>query len=399
MSSASNIPVITEGEAQATLANLARAWASPETFAFLPNRGSEVLEWMERRLSLLPEAYRRDHFVLLTSGSTGTPKCVVGLKARAEGLARVLHSAQDGEEVRECVLALPLSYSYAFVNQWLWSSVHGRRLVATEGFSQPDRLGAALREARCAMLCLVGAHVGLLEMYFSGETFPGVIRLHFAGGRFPQERLGLLARLFPNAVVFNNYGCAEAMPRLTLRRAADGEAAHHIGWPISGVELKADEAGRLQFRSAHGAVAVVDDGGFRAVGSEEWMFTGDLGQLAEDGHWELLGRQGEVFKRYGEKISLLQVLGVIREGWAGMADCYRETDRKGEDGYVLVLSPAATAEDARRLLRALSGRFPRPHWPLRVEGLPQWPLLSNGKTDRDALARHADAKVLWNQIY
>ena len=69
------------------------------------------------------------------------------------------------------------------------------------------------------MICLIGAQVPLLIEYYAGHVFSGVIRVHFAGGRFPAERLGDLHQIFPNAQIFNNYGCAEALPRLTLRPA------------------------------------------------------------------------------------------------------------------------------------------------------------------------------------
>src|ERR1035441_6572038 len=109
------------------------------------------------------------------------------------------------------------------------------------------------------MICLVGAQVPLLAQYYEDHSFPGVIRVHFAGGRFPQERLDEVRRLFPQAAIFNNYGCAEAMPRLTLRRAEAATVAHHIGWPLPGVEMQSDEGSRVLFRSPYGAVALMDE--------------------------------------------------------------------------------------------------------------------------------------------
>ena len=47
-----------------------------------------------------------------------------------------------------------------------------------------------------------------------------------------------MAELFPNARVFNNYGCAEAMPRLTVRPVKEGEEGVGIGNPLPGVELE-----------------------------------------------------------------------------------------------------------------------------------------------------------------
>ena len=389
--------VLFEHQVHADLASLDAAWTEPRTFVFVADRSGVPTEWIEQKLDGLPEEYRTGHFILLTSGSTGRPKLVVGRRDRAEALARLLHELQESEPVVETILALPLTYCYAFVNQWLWARQQCRRLVVTAGLAQPEQLRQALNEASGAMICLVGAQVPLLLQYFSGHHFQGIIRIHFAGGRFPQERLNELKALFPSAGVFNNYGCAEAMPRLTLRRAEAATVAHHVGWALPGIEMKSDEENRLLFRSPFGAVGLIDEGGLTRVEQSTWVPTGDLGCQAQDGHWEILGRQGEVFKRYGEKISLAQILTNVRSLWRGQADAYRETDRVGEAGFVLVLSPRPAEDELRSLLQAISQKHPRVHWPLRVESLPTMPLLANGKINREALGGNVDTEVHWKQ--
>jgi acyl-CoA synthetase (AMP-forming)/AMP-acid ligase II len=210
---------------------LDRAWAKAESFVFLPSKAGVNEAFLHDTLARLPAELSEGHCLLLTSGSTGEPKLVVGNRQRAMNLARTLHAVQRSEPVEETIVALPLSYSYAFVNQWCWSRCHDRRLVHTAGFADPPSLLAALRAASSAMLCLVGAQVPMMACDFKGESFPGVVRLHFAGGRFPQERLAQLREFFPNAQVFNNFGCAEAMPRLTCRPAEDSDEAANIGRP------------------------------------------------------------------------------------------------------------------------------------------------------------------------
>ena len=390
--------ILFEHQVVADIAQLERAWRHPRTFAFISDKSGVAPDWVEKKLAALPEEYHFDHFVLLTSGSTGRPKLVIGRRDRAERLAEVIHVLQESEPVRETILTLPLTYCYAFVNQWLWALQYQRRLVLTPGLAQPDRLKAVLNEAYDAMICFVGAQVPLLVRYFDGTSFPGVIRIHFAGGRFPQERLDDLRKLFPRAAVFNNYGCAEAMPRLTLRKADVATVAHHIGWPLPGVEMKVDQDDRILFRSDFGAVALMDEEEFLRVNNDTWVPTGDLGRAMPDGHWEILGRQGEIFKRYGEKISLPQILTTVRAGWRGLADCYREMDRSGEAGYVLVLAPRPTADETRTILRELSHKHPRAHWPIRVESLPTMPLLANGKINRENLAGQPEAVIHWRQL-
>ena len=371
------------------------AWKDPLTFAFVADRSGASSSWIEKALALLPKELHYGHFVLLTSGTTGQPKLVVGSKSRAESLANLLHQLQDSEPVEVALGVLPLTYSYAFVNQWLWARVRGRRLRMTEGFGRPDRLERTLLESKAAQLCLVKAHVSFFQKLFVGKTFPGVIRIHFAGGPFPQESLGFLRSLFPMAHIFNNYGCTEAMPRLTLRRAEDGESANDVGKPLPGVLLKTTDQGELLFQSSYGAVAVIDNGGFHAVNEGAWMTTGDLAEIDSLGHWHILGRNADVFKRYGEKVSLWLLQQSISAVWQGQCSFYLETDSQGELGAILILAPHPSLEAARRILQTIRDHHPRVQWPLRLESVEALPLLSNAKVDVEGLPRLVAKKVHW----
>lgn len=384
----------TSGRANATLKSV---WEDGETFAVVSARSGVANSWITMQLDGLPGGLETGHFVLLTSGTTGHPKLVVGQRERAKHLVSVLHELQECEPVRETIVTLPLTYCYAFVNQWLWAHVYGRRLLCTNGLARPGELRATLEGADRSMLCLVGAQVPLLLEYFQKSVFPGVIRVHFAGGRFPQEHLTGLRRMFPEAAVFNNYGCAEAMPRLSLRRAEQAVTAQHIGWPLPGVELRTDEEGRLLFRSRYGAVAVLEKTSWALVTPSDWVPTGDLGVLGDDGHWELAGRYGEVFKRHGEKVSLARILPAIRDHWRGEAEYFRTNDGSGEPGYILVLAPEPTATEVRQLLKEIGARFVRSQWPLAVVSVGVIPLLVNGKVDRQQLASGSFRKTHWTQ--
>jgi len=391
------LQILHEHEVNRDIGDLDRAWMGKSTFAFVPDKGGVPDAWIAGILDCLPDLYREGHFALLTSGSTGRPKLVFGRRERTDSLAHALHEAQDSEPVSESIVTLPLTYCYAFVNQWLWARVHDRRLVLTRGLSHPGELKGSLLAADDAMLCLVGAQVPMLEQYLGGTPFPGVIRVHFAGGRFPEQKLAEVQALFPNGTIFNNYGCAEAMPRLTLRRADAAQSAGHIGWPLPGITLKTATSGELLFRSPYGAVAQADETGFSIIDKEMWVPTGDLGEQAEDGHVELHGREGDVFKRYGEKISLPLLLHSVAIQWPGQVGVYREVDGAGEEGYVLILAPHPSKAQVMSILKALRADHPRPHWPLRVESLETLPLLPNGKVDLGKLALQSDTQERWRQ--
>lgn len=389
--------ILFEAKVQKDIRRLDEAWAQSETFALIPDKTSGSTKEIQSAVSNLPEELRHGHFALLTSGSTGNPKLVIGEKRRAELLAHVLHQVQASSELSQTIVLLPLSYCFAFVNQWLWARTHHKQLVLTEGFARPDDLISALTSADNAMLCLVGAQVPLLFQFMQGIVFEGVSRLHFAGGTFPQNHLEALGHMFPNAQVFNNYGCAEAMPRLTIRSAQESVTAANIGLPLPGVELRVGIEGTLEFRSQYGAKAFIENGQLVTVSDEMWIPTGDLGLQHNDGSWELQGRANEVFKRYGEKISFRQLLATTEKAWSGGTAIFREKDSSGEDGYVMVVCPAPSESDLRAILRSFRMHHPRTHWPLRIESVASFPTLANGKIDMFQIADTPNKAVIWRQ--
>jgi acyl-CoA synthetase (AMP-forming)/AMP-acid ligase II len=390
--------VLHEKEVLDDLKRLDRAWESSATFALLPDRSGVTNDWVVEAMEQFPTAFHNDHFVLLTSGSTGHPKLVCGARSRSERLASVLHQVQKSGPVKQTIVALPLSYCYAFVNQWLWSRVQGRELIVTKGFKEPDLLGEALLDAQDAMICLTGAQVLLFTRHFNPSvSFPGIIRCHFAGGRFPQDNIDIVRSYFPNAQVFNNYGCAEAMPRLTVRLLEDSNEARNIGRPLPGVMLRTNSAGELLFRSQFRAVAFFADGEMQVPPDDEWIASGDLGEAVANGYWQINGRSNEVFKRFGEKIALSQLLDSVGSSWKGQAEFYREKDSVGEDAHVLVVSPEPSEPEVRAILQVFRKLHPRAHWPLRLESIPAFTFLPNGKIDSRNLAHTESRTIHWRQ--
>jgi len=144
--------ILYENEVKRSIEKLDQAWESLETFLFLSDRSGLTQEWFNHTLAQIPMEFKENHFILLTSGSTGRPKLVVGLRDRAEKLASTLHSVQESEPVRETIVLLPLTYCYAFVNQWLWARVNGRKLILTDGFGKPDNVYSALKNAQDCMV-------------------------------------------------------------------------------------------------------------------------------------------------------------------------------------------------------------------------------------------------------
>ncbi len=151
------------------------------------------------------------------------------------------------------------------------------------------------------------------------------------------------------------------------------------------------------FRSRYGAIGFIDSQGFQQIGPDDWVSTGDLGAVLPDGSWALRGRRSEVFKRYGERISLPKIAKSVHGVWPGSVAWFREVDRTGEDGFVLVLSPPPDETQIHAILKVLRADYPRAQWPLRIESAPSLPLLPNGKVDSRGLAAMRTKMEHWRQ--
>ena len=117
-----------------------------------------------------------------------------------------------------------------------------------------------------------------------------------------------------------------------------------------------------------------------------------------DGSWTLLGRANEVFNRYGEKISIAQLLAtVVNVYWDGEAAFYKTRDNSDEDACVLVLSPTPDKDKLRSILMGFRQHYSRAHWPLRIESMEQLPYLPNGKFDIRALTNTPNKTEHWRQ--
>lgn len=376
--------------------SLDRLWGGEKSFCLVGRTGPDS-ELVSKMLERLPFYLNQGHFGIFTSGSTGLPKLVIGQKIRSERLAVALNDSQNLQKIEQTICLLPLSYSFALINQWLWSRVHGREFIMTRGLCDPEQVCKALEKSRSSMTCLVGSQVLLLRKYFENRAFPKVNRVNFAGERFPQEQMKFIHRLFPNAEVFNNYGCTEAMPRLTLRHERENANPANIGHPLLNIKLKTNNSGRLYFSSPYGAIGVMDSRTLQFKEFKDWVATDDFAQRCSDGSWEVIGRTNEIFKRFGEKVSVHRVTKSLTEVFGGDITTYLADDNNDELGYCIIVSPEPSEIEVRKALKVLRDQFSRAYWPLRVESVKAIPKLQNGKVDLKALKSHGEKKLHWRQ--
>jgi acyl-CoA synthetase (AMP-forming)/AMP-acid ligase II len=264
----------------------------------------------------LPDVPVRPALIMASSGSTGKAKIVPltleQLMATAEEVVGHLGLA-PGERGYS---PLPLFHINCIVIGVLSALVAGSTVVLDRRFSRRAFWNRVERHG-VTWLNLVPAILAIL----AGDTDSGpavsapTIRLaRSASAPLPISVLERFRSRFEIPVV-ETYGMTEAASQITAN-PIDAVKPGSVGKPV-GVELRVvdedgrvapiDALGRVQIKGrrvvgtywaagAHGELEA------RAAGDEDgWLTTGDVGRLDIDGYLHLVGREGDVINRGGER--------------------------------------------------------------------------------------------------
>ncbi|MGJ3257480.1 MAG: AMP-binding protein, partial [Alcanivorax sp.] len=317
---------------------------------------------------------------VLTSGSTGQPKAVAASEKRLTGMLRAIHTSQHLETVNSVLACLPLGFSSGLINQLLWALYKGRALHLPGDVISPVTLLSAADQLGSEMLCFVNTQIKMVARLCSDEMAPleNVKVVNFSGESFPESHYAFLKTMFPNARLYNNYGCTEAMPRISVRdvTVASQSLSENVGSCIEGTTLRIEgnqPVGPLEFRSPWSAIGYLNESG-DLTHFGEWVASGDAGRII-DGELHLSGRCDQLVKLGGERHSLKEVeLAATKAGFQGAVAMLDE-----EKLTLIVHATGADHSNKIRTLRSLISPILRP---AKIYRRSNWPLLANGKVDR-----------------
>jgi long-chain acyl-CoA synthetase len=354
----------------------------------------------------VPETVRGSDpaLVLLTSGSTGAPKGVLLTHDNAWSNLRSTVSAFRSETGPSALpagpkppnlIANPMSHT-AGVVRLLFALYVGRNIVLLRKFSGAltkrlvDEHGIDNLTLNPAMLRM------LLDETQQGDTL-GKVR-YVSSGTAPltpslreqfEERFGV--------PVLQAYGQTEAFGGIAIESVKDVLAGRRrpgsVGKPLPGVELRLvdpagsdvpqGESGEIWVRSKSAMAGYLTGDSAPPITTGEWLRTGDLGRLDEDGYLYITGRLKNIIICGGFNITPdeveaaleadLRVTEAVVVSWPD--------ERLGEIPVAVVESETSPDE----LLAAVAPRltaYKRPRLLFRVSALPRVP---NGKVDRRAV--------------
>ena len=347
--------------------------------------------------------------IIYTSGSTGTPKGVMqthqSMSFTVGSLVEYLQLSR-GDRIL-CVL--PLSFDYGLY-QLLMAVSLGACLVLERSFTFLGQILETVRGEQVTVFpgvptifaALIAAHRR------TALCFPAVTRVTDTAAALPEEFIGSLRQIFPNALIYAMYGLTECKRVSYLEPKLLDAKPGSVGKAIPGTEVyllstdgnpvPAGEIGILHVRGPHVMAGYwnrpdLTDHMLKSgkLPGERVLCTHDLFRTDAEGFLYFVGRTDDIIKTRGEKVSpvevenaLHRIHGVLEAAVVGVPDALL-----GEAvcAYV-VADPEAhlTAHALRTGSSAFLESYMVPSQIILCEQLPRSP---NGKVNKRLLLKES----------
>jgi long-chain acyl-CoA synthetase len=346
--------------------------------------------------------------VMFTSGTTGTPKgaslTFAALRGSVAGIASGIGLPEEGRAPKQPardprIVLVPIAHMGGFLGVltawWL-----GKPALLVSKFSTERVFDLAARY-RLGVLGLTPAMVWELAEDRSGTPLPGVDSVTVGTAAIPEAtRLTFEDKyVIP---VLRNYGQTEFAGAIAFERpqdVADGKRPDGtVGRVAPGVEvtiLDAEglpvgpgEVGEIAARAASAMSGYLGTDG-RPADPGQWLRTGDLGRLDDDGFLFVVGRVRDMIVCGGFNIYPAQLEAALNElpEVADSAVNAVPDERLGEVPIAAVVLREGAAADAESVRSALRNTLAAYELPRRIAFVDEIPRHESGKIDRDAVAR------------
>ncbi len=340
--------------------------------------------------------------ILHTSGTTSRPKIVPLLQSNVAASAEHIRASLELSPADRCMNVMPLFHIHGLLAAVSASLAAGASVWCSPGFNALQFF-TWMRDAKPTWYTAVPTmHQAILTRAGRNADTIAEVPLRFlrsSSASLPAQVMGALSETF-GAPVIEGYGMTEAAHQMASNplppRAQKPGAV--------GVEAgpKVRVAHETEDRLVEGTGEVVISGPnvtpgyegnpeanaksfFEAEGAR-WFRTGDQGAFDEDGYLHLTGRLKEIINRGGEKISPLEVDGVLLDhpAIAQVVTFALPHPKLGEEvAAAVVLKSEATERDIRDFAAERMADFKVPRKVIIMDEIPKG---ATGKMQRIGMA-------------
>ena len=306
-----------------------------------------------------------DAAIYFSSGTTGFPKAILH---NHESLvhACLTEQAHHGQGRGDCFLCIPPLYHTGAKMHWFGSLLAGSRAVLLRGIS-PKWILKAVSDEQCSIVwLLVPWAQDILDAIDRGDVDLSEYDLdrwrlmHIGAQPVPPSLIHRWKKVFPKHDYDTNYGLSESIgPGCVHLGTENIHKVGAIGIPGYGWEAKVvdrsfrevpqGEVGELTVRGPgvmtcyyHNPEATAE------VMHGDWLLTGDMARVDEDGFIWLVDRAKDVIISGGENIYPVQIEDYLRANnkIKDVAVIGRPNERLGEIAAAIIeLKPGVTATE------------------------------------------------------
>lgn len=265
-----------------------------------------------------------DAAIYFSSGTTGFPKAILHTHTALmhSAMCEQKHHKQNRDDVFLCI---PPLYHTGAKMHWFGSLYSGSKAVLLKGVT-PKTIFETVSNEKCTIVwLLVPWAQDILLAIERGDIKVEDYNLsqwrlmHIGAQPVPQSLIKKWKEIFPNHEYDTNYGLSESIgPGCVHLGTENINKVGAIGIPGYGWEVKiVDEAGNNVPQGEVGELAVKGPGVMKCYYKDrkatnevlkgEWLHTGDMAMLDEDGFIFLVDRKKDVIISGGENIYPVQI--------------------------------------------------------------------------------------------
>ena len=292
-----------------------------------------LIKFCTRRKPDVPLTLDDDAAIYYSSGTTGFPKAILHAHRSLEhvALAEQNHHGQQHDDVFLCI---PPLYHTGAKMHWFGSLVSGGKAVLLKG-TKPEWIIKAASEERCTIVwLLVPWAQDILDAIDRGEINLKDYHLdqwrlmHIGAQPVPHSLIERWLAVFPHHQYDTNYGLSEGIGPGSIHLGVENTGKvgaigiPGYGWEakvcdMDGNELPKNQVGEIWLRGP-GVMKCYykDEEATKETLVGDWLRTGDMAYIDDDGFYWIVDRAKDVIITGGENLYPVQIEDFLRKNEA-----------------------------------------------------------------------------------